>query len=1102
VKGNDRVLTGHPPDPHGAEGPIRLICAVVGTLGLLALAGWVLDVALLKSILPRTVEMKANTAVALVLAAASLFLSGARQSRNSQYVAQLMAFAVAVVGLATLCEYFFDWHLGIDELLFRDNTNAYNPFRGRMSPYSAVVFVAIGVALAGVRIRGLRPLVLLGALFASIIGAASFLGYLWNASELTTDQWLPPVAVNTAAAFILLGLGTAFVDRAAARRALSQPAEIRGRVENKVLVGFILALVLLCLGGGITYRMQHNFEDSAQLLGVAQQYRTQLRALYTSIADAESAQRTYLLIGKLEYRQQFQDLARDTDDQIAQLRQHSADGPRRLAFLNEIEPLIKRRLESLSQHIDVFEREGNDAVRLAIATDDGVANMELIRRMIAQMDAQEAAVLTERAQKLAGNRGYTLIALLTTLAIATAGLLILFGSIVRDIRERARIARALHEAQQAAQKATQAKSQFLAAMSHEIRTPMNGVIGILELLQQSSLMGQQMEMVELIRESADSLLSIIDDILDFSKIEAGRLEIERVPMSVPEVAEKACSLLNRLAERKRTTLTVFCDPAIPPLVSGDATRLRQVLINLANNAIKFSSDLPHPGRVSVRAVLAESETHRVVVEFRVTDNGIGMDEATQAKVFSSFTQADTSTTRRYGGTGLGLAISEQLVALMGGSISVDSAAGRGSAFIVRIPFDVAQQAPRVAPKASVIEGLSCLVVGGQAGLADDLASYLVSEGASVGRVADASSAGDWTRTHQRALTVWVIEVGDELPAFDDFVRARSDLAVRVVLVVVGRGQRYPRAQADGFVIIDGNALNRHTLVKAVAIAGGRAATQIELAPARARINKSPPATREAAILERRLILVAEDNEINQKVIREQLHLLGYGVDVVPNGREALRQWRSGDYALLFADLHMPEMDGYDLTLAIRLAEGGKSRIPIIALTANALHGEAERCRAVGMDDYLSKPAPLAALAVTMNKWLAPLSSNRPEPTLRSPPVDVRALAELVGTDPQLISEFLREFGISAARLAVELADACRTKRPADASAVAHKLKSSARSVGAHKLGEICSAIEDAGNGSSAAALVGLLPKFEVEMTVVQEYLRSTHVHDLRPAQYA
>ena len=550
---------------------------------------------------------------------------------------------------------------------------------------------------------------------------------------------------------------------------------------------------------------------------------------------------------------------------------------------------------------------------------------------------------------------------------------------------------------------------------------------------------------------------------------------------------------------------VFADPMIPTTVLGDASRLRQILINLINNAIKFSSGREHPGQVSVRAVLVDRQPDKALVEFRVTDNGIGMNERTLARMFTSFTQADTSTTRRYGGTGLGLAICKQLAGLMGGNITVETKVNTGSTFTVRMPFDLAPELVGTAQSPSEIKGLTCLVIGRHGGLADDLATYLEADAASVARVPNLASAREWNRACPRGLAVWVVDAGEDLPASGELqsaLRARADLDLRVVLVIIGRGQRRnPRAEADGVILIDGNSLSRHALAKAVAIAAGRASPEPEAPSGHHRAARACAPSRDEALQQHRLILVAEDNEINQKVIRQQLDLLGYAADVATTGREAFERFQSGNYALLLTDLHMPEMDGYDLALQIRVAEGGRTRTPIIALTANALRGESERCLAVGMDDYLSKPAPLAALAAVLGKWL-PAADPKTLQDLPPVPVQVSVLEALIGTDPQLILDFLRAFGVSAGQLAVELAEAYGKRRPQDLAAIAHKLKSSSRSVGAARLAELCAAIEVAGTAGDLTKLSELVPDFAREMAAVDGYLRSLQARDDCAEKYA
>ena len=455
---------------------------------------------------------------------------------------------------------------------------------------------------------------------------------------------------------------------------------------------------------------------------------------------------------------------------------------------------------------------------------------------------------------------------------------------------------------------------------------MNGVIGMIDVLQQSSLKGYQVEMVDLIRESAFSLLDIIDDILDFSKIEAGRLEIESLPMPVADVVEKVCGLLDHLAAKKGVELTLFIDPAIPEEVLGDAMRLRQVLLNLANNAIKFSSGQQRPGHVSVRAVLAKSGPEQVTVEFRVADNGIGMDEETQARLFTSFTQADVSTTRRFGGTGLGLAISRHLVELMGGEIAAQSAPGKGSTFSVRLPLAPLPAKPDGGGKIVDLSGLSCLVLGGDEGLGDDLAVYLSYGGALVERAPDLDAARKLIVTLPPGLCLFIIDAGHDAPPVEELraaCRTRPNLDPHFVVVehghhqpgvephfvVIRRGRRRQgRAQTVDIVTLDGDVMHRQSFLRAVAIAAGRAQEEETPLPGKTESALTKP-SREEARRQGLLILVAEDNETNRKVILQQLGLLGFTADIVGNGRDALDCWGRRDDALLLTNLHMPEMDG-------------------------------------------------------------------------------------------------------------------------------------------------------------------------------------------------
>jgi len=692
-----------------------------------------------------------------------------------------------------------------------------------------------------------------------------------------------------------------------------------------------------------------------------------------------------------------------------------------------------------------------------------------------------------------------------------------FTGVMRDMREHVRIMKDLEQARNDAEAANRAKSAFLAAMSHEIRTPMNGVIGMIDVLRQTSLSGYQMEMANLIRDSAYALLAIIEDILDFSKIEAGKLEIEKIPMPLASVVENACGMLAHLAQSKNVELTLFIDPSIPENVLGDPLRIRQVLVNIINNAIKFSSKQEKPGKVSVRVMLTESEAEKIVVTFQVTDNGIGMDKETLDKLFQSFSQGDPSTTRRFGGTGLGLAISHHLAELMDAEITVKSRPAQGSTFVIQMPFKPLPGTEEVKYKATELSGLCCLIFGNHDGLSNDLAVYLKSAGASVEQIPDLISALRYIKKLKSGLWLIVIDAGNHEPPIEELRVAFSErsevLGARLEphFIIIKRGRRkQARVEDIDIVTLDGDVMYRQSLLRAMALAAGRTEPEEINLPA-SETRTTPPSlmSREEALQQGKLILVAEDNEINQKVIRQQLTLLGYAADIANDGREALGRWQNCKYALVLTDLHMPEIDGFELTRNIRELESGKCHIPIIALTANALKGEREHCLNAGMDDYLSKPVQLEDLRLMLEKYMTQSQPNSEEKMrseqkaaddvsalspaetadqVNEAPVNVHVLEGFVGNDPEIIKDMLHDYRLSATQTAAELRTALLNNQLTAVGLIAHKLKSSSRSVGALKLGDICAEIEQAGRNNDRETLDSLLIQFDTALKAVEAYL--------------
>jgi two-component system, sensor histidine kinase and response regulator len=623
-------------------------------------------------------------------------------------------------------------------------------------------------------------------------------------------------------------------------------------------------------------------------------------------------------------------------------------------------------------------------------------------------------------------------------------------NVVRDLTERKAGERAVRDALDRAIEASRAKSEFVATMSHEIRTPMNGVIGATELLLDTPLSAHQREYAATARDCAHSLLGVINNILDFSKIEADKVELDIVDFDLVAHVEGVGSMLNMQAHSKSISLMTYVDPMIPPHVIGDPTHLRQVLVNLVGNAIKFTER----GGVALLTDLVAPGEDRIRVAFAVRDTGIGIDEAALPRLFAPFTQADGSTTRKYGGTGLGLAITRRLVQLMGGEIRVESFAGAGSTFSFELEFRTPPAGER--PAREDVRGLRALVVDDDEMARDILSRYLSQWGI---RVATASSAQaglfalrtgvrdgdrfDVALLDLRMPHVGGLELGGEILREEALATTKLLLVTAYDALDVGR-----EAIAAGFSAFLTKPVRQSSLYDAIVEArfgthAGAAAHEPE-----AYVASSSSA---------RLLLV-EDNEVNRRIALRQLEKLGYRAECATNGREALERVANEAFDAILMDCQMPVMDGFEATRVVRKRERlTGTHVPIIAMTANALDRDRDECLAAGMDDYIAKPVELKQLQLVLGRWLDGRSWVNV--------IDYERLSSLFDGDRVAIDALLD----ALIRTTSQLCERMQTERDRESlRSLAHDIKGATANAGASELAQQARELEMMCNGSKAS----------------------------------
>jgi two-component system sensor histidine kinase/response regulator len=990
-------------------GPIAMF------VGSFVLFGWVFGVRTLASVMPEYTTMKPNTALCLVLAGLSVWLlrfrpnPGVEVSPSQLALGRICALVVFFLGLLTLGEIFFNLNLGMDQMLLRDTLTDPRLPPGRMSIPAAFGLLTIGSALFFLGRKSPRATLVaqILALIGLVDGVLALLGYVYGLHGLYAISHYTTMAVHTALVFIFLCLGILFarpdrgltsvitsefsggqIARLILPLALALPLFIgwlRLKGEHAGLFGTELGFALFATGNIIIFTIlvwisaRSLNKRTAELIESAERYRFLADAMPQIVWTAKPD-------GTVEYNNK-----RWFDYTGVSIEQAEKSGWEKILHPDDFENVIERWRESLANASNYeveyrFKRASDGVYRWHIGRAFPLRNQdgEIVQWVGTSTDIDDQKRAHHELEKRVAERSLEL-----------AGAREKLQAVLDEATQQA-MARQ-QELIIKAQAAERAQSDFLAMMSHEIRTPMNGVIGITGLLLDAGLNGEQRNLAETIRASGEALLTIINDILDFSKIEAGQFSFEELDFDLREVVEGALEMLASQAQAKGIELVGGVGPEVPTKVRGDRGRVRQILTNLISNAIKFTES----GEVTIQ-VTAEAETEtEVQARFEITDTGAGIPPETQARLFQPFIQADSSISRQFGGTGLGLAICKRLAESMHGSIGVQSTLGKGSTFWVVFRFS--RQTEPAPQRRSIDEFVHTrvLVVDDNETSRQFLHKQIIAWQLRNGCARTGEEALAMLRQSVAEKSPYSVAIIDmQMPGMNGLALARkikTDPLTQptrlIMLTPFGKPIATEELKTIQIAACCIKPVRQLALLDCLVQALTGPSQASESSVAEASLGSTDPSS-----LRRERILLAEDNEVNQRVALGNLHKLGYKADVVANGIEVLNALQGERYEIILMDCQMPILDGYEATKEIRRLERGGRRTWIIAMTASAMVGDREKCLSAGMDDYISKPLSRVELQAALERVAARPVEPRDDQGLPNLPDDRKSeRAELMAS---------------------------------------------------------------------------------------------------------